>query len=205
MFRCALAARGETAAAFGRRCIPSPPHRAEKRAAGTPASDCVAPRSNIPDILARRALPAGRIAALGATPDFHHGLLAADLAALQSQPAAAAQKSREIYQSVYNGWKWWHVYCYRCHGTNAVGTTLAPDLTDPNGKLSLKEFLRIVQNGIDDGTMQSWAKLLDEKQITQLYIYVRARADKVLPPGRPDEVGPNGGPWLPPRGWPRRR
>ena len=45
-----LAARGETPAAFGRRCIPHPP-------------------------LARRALPAGRIAALGAAPDFHHGLL----------------------------------------------------------------------------------------------------------------------------------
>ena len=39
----------------------------------------------------------------------------ADTAVLQSQPAAAAQKSREIYQSVYNGWKWWHVYCFRCH------------------------------------------------------------------------------------------
>ena len=158
------------------------------------------------DILSRRALSAGRLASLGATPDFHHGLpgIMADLAVLQSRPAAAAQKSREIYQSVYNGWKWWHVYCFRCHGTNAVGTTLAPDLTDPNGKLPLKEFLRIVQNGSDDGTMQSWAKLLDEKQITQLYIYVRARADKVLPPGRPDEVGPNGGPWLPPTGWPRQ-
>ena len=71
-------------------------------------------------------------------------------------------------------------------------------------KLPLKEFLRIVRNGSDDGTMQSWAKLLDEKQITQLYNYVRARADKVLPPGRPDEVGPNGGPWIPPKGWPRQ-
>src|SRR5438477_1417901 len=57
----ALAARGETPAAFGRRCIPS---------------GCVAPRSNTPGILARRALPAGRIAAPGATLDFHHGLLA---------------------------------------------------------------------------------------------------------------------------------
>src|SRR5881396_465973 len=55
-----VAARGETPAAFGRRCIPS---------------GCVAPRSNTPGILARRALPAGRIAALGATLDFHHGLL----------------------------------------------------------------------------------------------------------------------------------
>ena len=54
------AARGESPAAFGRRCIPA---------------GCVAPRSNIPDIFARRALPAGRITGLGATPDFHHGLL----------------------------------------------------------------------------------------------------------------------------------
>ena len=55
-----LAARGESPTAFGRRCIPA---------------DCVAPPSNIPDILGRRALSAGRLAALGATPDFHHGLL----------------------------------------------------------------------------------------------------------------------------------
>ena len=57
-----LAARGESPAAFGRRCIP-------------PGG--VAPRSNTPGILTRRALPSGRIAALGATPDFHHGLLRA--------------------------------------------------------------------------------------------------------------------------------
>src|SRR5207249_5208500 len=58
-----LTARGETPAAFGRRCIPA---------------GCVAPRSNTPGILARRALPSGRIAALGATLDFHHGLLSLD-------------------------------------------------------------------------------------------------------------------------------
>src|SRR5438128_4915033 len=73
----ALAARGETPAAFGRRCIPAPPHRAEKRAVGAPAADCVAPPSNIPDILGRRALLSGRLAGLGATLDFHHGLPAA--------------------------------------------------------------------------------------------------------------------------------
>ena len=37
---------------------------------------CVAPPSNIPDILGRRALPDGRLAGLGATADLHHGLLA---------------------------------------------------------------------------------------------------------------------------------
>src|SRR3989442_15416170 len=55
-----LAAGGESLAAFDGRCIPG---------------GCVAPRSNTAGILGRRALPAGRLARLGATPDFHHGLL----------------------------------------------------------------------------------------------------------------------------------
>jgi mono/diheme cytochrome c family protein len=126
-------------------------------------------------------------------------------AALQTVPAPGAQDSKELYQDVYSGWKWWHVYCYRCHGTNAVGGALAPNLTDPNEKLTLKEFLKKVREGSPDKGMQAWDKLLDDKQITQLYWYVRARADKVLPPGRPDEVGPNGGPWVPPEGWPRQK
>src|SRR5436309_14870164 len=56
-----LTACGETPAAFGRRCIPA---------------DGFAPPSNIPDILSRRALSSGRLAALGATLEFHHGPLA---------------------------------------------------------------------------------------------------------------------------------
>ncbi len=120
---------------------------------------------------------------------------------LQSRQSAGTQDPSEIYTNVYNGWKWWHVYCYRCHGQNAVGGNLAPNLSDPNEKISLKDFLFTVRNGSTDGQMQAWNKLLDDKQITQLYYYVSARRDKVLPPGRPDEVGPKGGPWMPPKGW----
>ena len=127
--------------------------------------------------------------------------LAAASAISGSKPAAAAEDSKEIYQNVYSGWKWWHVYCYRCHGTNAVATTLAPNLLDPSEKFTLKDFLKKVREGSPDKGMQAWDKLLDDKQITQLYAYVRARADKVLPPGRPDEVGPNTSPWVPPEGW----
>ena len=57
-----LAARGESLAAFDGRCIPA---------------SRVAPLSNTPGILGRRALLAGRLARLDATPDFHQGLLAA--------------------------------------------------------------------------------------------------------------------------------
>src|ERR1700730_7981173 len=73
------AARVESPTAFGQRCIPP---------------GCVAPRSNIPDILTRRALPAGRIAGLGATPDFHHGLLGA------SAPGHDATSSTVIAEAV---------------------------------------------------------------------------------------------------------
>ena len=56
-----LAARGKSSAAFDRRRIPAA---------------CVAPRSHAAGMFPRRALPDGRITCLGATLDFHHGLLA---------------------------------------------------------------------------------------------------------------------------------
>ena len=59
-----------------------------------------------------------------------------------SAAAAAEPDAQDLYKSVYNGWKWWHVYCYRCHGTDANGTPLAPNLTDLNRKVPLKEFLK---------------------------------------------------------------
>ena len=78
---------------------------------------------------------------------------------------------------------------------------MAPDLLDPNRKMARAAFMKVVRSGVPDKGMQAWDKLLDDKQIGELYVYVRARADKVLPPGRADEVGPGGGPWVPPAGW----
>src|SRR5436190_24035385 len=72
-WRALSAARGESLAAFDERCIPAPPQRGCR--VGDPGAGGVAPPSNTPGILSRRALPAGRLARLGATPDFHHGLL----------------------------------------------------------------------------------------------------------------------------------
>src|SRR5437867_196481 len=88
--RGTLAARGESLAAFDRRCIPAPPQRGCR--VRDPGAGGVAPPSNTPGIatpprkpraagapaLGRRALPAGRLARLGATPDFHHGLVRRD-------------------------------------------------------------------------------------------------------------------------------
>ena len=121
--------------------------------------------------------------------------------AADAPSARATAATSATYRDVYQGWKWWHVYCYRCHGVDALGTTTAPNLTDPNEKFTRAEFMRIVKTGKANTAMQSWSKLLDDKQIGEVYVYVKARADKVLPPGRPDEVGPNKGLWEPPAGW----
>jgi cytochrome c len=119
-----------------------------------------------------------------------------------AQKPATAASGDAIYKDVYEGWKWWHVYCYRCHGTNAIGGALAPNLISPTQQQSPAAFLKVVRTGKPETAMQAWNKLLSNKQIGQIHLYVRARADKVLPPGRPDEVGPNNGKWVPPAGWP---
>ena len=104
----------------------------------------------------------------GVRRSFVTGVVILAVAALFGMVAADAQES-ETYKSVYAGWKWWHVYCYRCHGQNAVGSTLGPSLIETNAKLALAEFLKKVKNGNPDKGMQAWDKLLDDKQITQLY------------------------------------
>jgi mono/diheme cytochrome c family protein len=122
-----------------------------------------------------------------------------------AQTKTASAPAADVYKDVYNGWKWWHVYCFRCHGTNAIATSVAPSLIDPGRRMSLPMFVSTARNGRPTLGMQSWRKLLDDKQLAQIYTYVQARTDKVLPPGRPDEVGPKGTPWIPPAGWPKRK
>src|SRR5262245_8761964 len=95
-------------------------------------------------------------------------LLAAMIVITFVQPARA-QSSTATDKNVYNGWKWSHVYCYRCHGMNAIRRTLAPNLIDPNEKLTLQFFRNMLRKASADPTMHAWHKILDDKQITQLY------------------------------------
>jgi len=93
------AARGESPVAFARRCIPP---------------GCVAPRSHTAGMFPRRALQASDAASLttglGATRDFHHGLLVtlAFMVTLGAAPATAQE----------GGWTHW--------GGNATSTRYSP-------------------------------------------------------------------------------
>ena len=107
----------------------------------------------------------------------------------------------QAYSRIYNGWKWFHVYCFRCHGVDALGSNLAPNLRRSLGALGYREFMHTVKEGSIEKGMASWKQLLDDDQIEDIYYYVRARSDQVLPPGRPDEVGEYGQEWAPPQEW----
>jgi len=93
-----------------------------------------------------------------------------------------------VSQQEYDGWKMFHVYCYRCHGTDAMGSDIAPNLRHslgPEGGVNKDCFITTVWNGRPPKGMPTWSTLLDSTQIRNLYAYVTARSMGGLAPGRP--------------------
>ena len=102
----------------------------------------------------------------------------------QVQPPDKLLASADEYQ----GWKWFHVYCFRCHGIDALGSDLAPNLRNSvssEGLVTHDVFLKTVREGRHEKGMQSWKELLDDSQIEQVYLYVKARSEGHLAAGRP--------------------
>jgi len=99
-----------------------------------------------------------------------------------------------VSESVYQGWKWFAVYCFRCHGEDAMHPILpnAPDLrwaVSPTGaNFPRDSFVNTALNGRLDKGMPSWKVLLDTSAINELYLYVKARSDGWLKPGRPHRL-----------------
>ncbi len=123
-------------------------------------------------------------------------VLAVVLASLALAPATEAQSGEPIVvgDTVYNGWKYFQVYCARCHGDDAIGTMAAPDLTyslSEEGGVTADSFRVVVRQGSSspnaapDQQMRGFEDLLEPELIEALYLYVRARSDGSLGPGRP--------------------
>lgn len=99
-----------------------------------------------------------------------------------------------VSDSVYQGWKWFAVYCFRCHGEDAMRPILpnAPDLrwaVSPTGaNFPRDSFVNTALNGRPDKGMPTWKALLDTAAIQELYLYVKARSDGWLKPGRPHRL-----------------
>jgi len=115
-------------------------------------------------------------------------------AALVATAGDSVRDSLLVSDSIYQGWKWWHVYCFRCHGEDAMNPILpsAPDLrwaVSPAGaNFPRDSFVNTALNGRLDKGMPAWKVLLDTAAIYELYLYVKARSDGWLKPGRPHRL-----------------
>jgi mono/diheme cytochrome c family protein len=115
---------------------------------------------------------------------------------LGSGRATAQDRDRlEVSDQVYTGWKYFQVYCARCHGDDALGSMAAPDLTysvTEEGGVTADSFTVVVRQGSSststaapDQRMRGFEDLLDQPLIDAIYLYVRARSDSSLATGRP--------------------
>jgi mono/diheme cytochrome c family protein len=167
----------------------------------TPAARPASPPAKKPAVVARpahdssaahdSATPATQQAARDSAP-----AQAADSA--KTAPAADAplidayhQAPRDtVSEAVYDGWKQFNLNCARCHGEDALGTTIAPHLIlslKPDGPINTKElFVQTVCAGRPTKGMPSWCALgLGIDKINDIYLYVKGRSDAKISPGRP--------------------
>jgi mono/diheme cytochrome c family protein len=107
----------------------------------------------------------------------------------QGQDSAAAKASSE--DKVYEGWRQYSVHCARCHGQDVLGNPVAANLlvaVAPGGtSADHKAFAQVVSNGRPNKGMPAFGKTVTPEQIDAMYSYVRGRAEKKIPAGRPDE------------------
>lgn len=112
-------------------------------------------------------------------------------AADTSKKTASASGSTDhllVSPQEYEGWKMFSVYCYRCHGVDAMGGGIAPNLrhsVSSEGSVTHDVFIQTVTNGRLDKGMPTWKALLSPEQMEDLWLYINARSSGRLAPGRP--------------------
>ena len=112
------------------------------------------------------------------------------LTALLAQPAVGqGQKGFKVTPLEYEGWRQYNVHCARCHGQDVLGNPVAADLLllmGPKGPINTEEkFADIVTAGAPASGMPPFKGVLTPEQVKAIYVYVKGRAEKRIPPGRP--------------------
>jgi mono/diheme cytochrome c family protein len=116
-----------------------------------------------------------------------------DTVRTQSDSAAASQGQQggfRVSQLEYEGWRQYSVNCARCHGQDVLPNPVAANLlisVAPGGPVaSEQQFVQVVSEGRPDRGMPAFKVLLPPDQIRAIYTYVRGRAEKRIPAGRPE-------------------
>ena len=92
----------------------------------------------------------------------------------------------------FSGFRRYHSECHVCHGPDGEGSTYAPGLLESLKTASYEDFMLVVAGGreVVRADKQSKMPALGDNRnvmcyIDDIYVYLKARADGVLPRGRP--------------------
>lgn len=95
----------------------------------------------------------------------------------------------------YNGYRRYHSACHVCHGPDGLGSSFAPPLVESLKTLSQGDFYNTVASGKQgsfsgqNSIMPSFAENANVmKNLGDIYAYLKARSDGVLPRGRPKHL-----------------
>jgi len=115
-------------------------------------------------------------------------------------PADAAPKyvvkDGKVDKATYNGYRRFHGTCHVCHGQDALGGSFAPALAESLKTVDYDTFVKTVMEGrqVTDatGAVKAMPPFGQDpnvaKHLDDIYRYIKARADGVLPPGRPKKI-----------------
>ena len=97
----------------------------------------------------------------------------------------------KVDKKTYVGWRTYHAVCHACHAQDAVGSTFAPSLVERLKVIDEARFMDVLANGYSGqiGVMPGWKDDPNvNKKYNELYAYLKARSDGILPPGRPKRL-----------------
>ena len=104
-------------------------------------------------------------------------------------PQRQEQGAPRVSQAEYEGWRQYSVNCARCHGQDVLPNPVAANLLislAPGGAMAAPEkFAQVVSEGRPNRGMPAFKSIMTPDQIQAVYAYVKGRADKRIPAGRP--------------------
>ena len=101
-------------------------------------------------------------------------------------PLFVAGKSGKVTKDVFRGYELFNSYCFRCHGTDAAGSQLGPDLRHSLAAgMKQQAFLAVAMAGRTAKGMPAWAGFLSTQEVIQTYRYTKGRSLDLVPAGRP--------------------
>jgi methanol metabolism-related c-type cytochrome len=101
----------------------------------------------------------------------------------------------KVDRATFNGYRRYGNSCLQCHGPDGAGSSYAPNLTESLKTLTREQFVEVVINGRQNvsasqqNVMPSFGHVEDVVlYMDDIYGYLKARSDGVLPRGRPQRM-----------------